>query len=118
MRLFEQYIQNQNATHHSTALQAPQAHNPSGGPSKYPTFRGKANENVMSWLFQIEELFNFKGYNDDQCIHLVASCLEGAALQWMINEYQVAHADGHDAFGNWDDFKNGIKLAFQLLNHW
>jgi hypothetical protein len=36
----------------------------------------------------------------------------------MINAYQVAHADRHDAFGDWDDFKNGIKLAFQPPNHW
>src|SRR3954454_19812234 len=55
-------------------------------PVNLPDFHGRAGENVISWLFQVREIFQAREINDGQAIHYVAGSLREAALHWYQNQ--------------------------------
>ena len=55
-------------------------------PVQLPYFHGRANENVQTWLFQVDQVFKAKKVPDHQAIFYVAACLKEAALHWYQNQ--------------------------------
>jgi transposase InsO family protein len=77
-------------------------------PVKLPTFKGVPNENVDSWLFQIEEIFKARRVTaDEDKLHYIAVLVEGCALQWYQNVCRK------ESLSSWNDFKQGLRLSFR-----
>lgn len=51
-------------------------------PVQLPYFHGRANENVQTWLFQVDQVFKAKKIEPRQTIYYVVACLKEAALHW------------------------------------
>src|SRR3954470_22507018 len=49
------------------------------------TFQGRSNESILTWIFQIEEVFKVKGIGENRKVAFAASSLCDAALQWYQN---------------------------------
>src|SRR5271170_1291359 len=81
------------------------------------TFKGAPKDNVMTWMLQVQNLFNAQGVEDDQKkIYYAATGFEEAALHWYLNKVAAAKAlDEDNAFANWADFATHLKYAFQPL---
>ena len=67
---------------------------------KIPTFKGAPKDNVMTWMLQVQNLFNAQGVEDDQKkIYYAATGFEEAALHWYLNKVAAAKAlDEENAF--------------------
>jgi len=86
----------------------------SGLQLKLPHFYGKAGENVTTWIFQCESVFNAKKIEDNiQRLNYMPGCLHEAALHWYQNTCMMAtvHEDPFD--NDWNIFVASIKKAFQ-----
>ena len=80
-------------------------------PVQLPYFHGRENENVQTWLFQVDQVFKAKKIEPRQSIYYVVACLKEAALHWYQNQVERAHDE--DAFDNLNDFAQAIREAFQ-----
>ena len=77
-------------------------------PKEPTTFSGKMEEDVVSWLNQVNSFFNMIPHiNDIQKCCYVGSCLRGAAQEWWSYE-------GHFHQNNWNDFQMRFSVRFAL----
>ena len=80
-------------------------------PVQLPFFHGRANENVRTWLFQVDQVFRAKKISDEEGLYYVASCLKEAALHWYQN--QCAQDKFGDPFNSSVEFAKAIADAFE-----
>src|SRR5271154_4565963 len=86
---------------------------------RIPTFKGAPKDNVMTWMLQVQNLFNAQGVEDDQKkIYYATTGFEKAALHWYLNKVAAAKAlDEENAFDDWADFATHLRHAFQPPNY-
>jgi hypothetical protein len=86
---------------------------------KIPTFKGAPKDNVMTWMLQVQNLFNAQGIKDEQKkIYYAATGFEDAALHWYLNKVAAAKAGDEDnAFADWATFATELRQAFQPPNY-
>ncbi|CAG8665329.1 15384_t:CDS:2, partial [Dentiscutata heterogama] len=80
-----------------------------------PVFHGKQDENVMTWLLQVDLLYKARKIENEERLQYIITGLKDAALQWYLNKVQ-AYTD-QTLFESWKDFSKEIKLAFQPPQH-
>lgn len=121
--MFQQFLQQQaqmnqaltnSFTNPPTITTAP-AGNQSGINLQLPSFHGRAGENVTSWLFQIDEVFQARNISDASRLHYVVGSLKEAALQWYQN--RVQSDTNRTPFADWNAFSEAILKAFQPPNY-
>ncbi|CAF4576665.1 unnamed protein product, partial [Didymodactylos carnosus] len=69
-------------------------------------FNGNNNENVVTWLVSLEELFENQHMTDGERITMASSVLNGTALQWFVN----LRVRGKRPT-SWSEFKEQLKSA-------
>ena len=79
-------------------------------------YHGRQDENLGSWLFQMEEAFLAKGVPDSRKVHNVSFYLGSAALQWYQNRKRNAEMHQAPHINTWEEFVSVIKEAFQPFN--
>ena len=86
---------------------------------KIPSYKGTPEENVMTWMLQVQNIFAAQKIEDEQLrIHYAATGFEGAALHWYLNRVQAANtAKQQHVFTDWATFANALRTAFQPPNH-
>jgi len=79
-------------------------------PVQLPIFHGRANENVETWIFQMEHVFQAKKIrNNEEGISYIAASLKEAALHLYRNQYTM----GRIPFTTVEQFAIAINRAFQ-----
>jgi hypothetical protein len=80
-------------------------------PIQLPYFHGRANENVQTWLFQLNSTFKAKNIADEEAVFYLTTCLKEAALHWYQN--QATKACRETPFRTLILFAEAIKEAFE-----
>ena len=79
-------------------------------PVQLPIFHGRTNENVKTWIFQMEQVFQAKRiHHDEEGLSYIAASLKEAALYWYRNQYTIRGT----LFATVEEFGIAIKRAFQ-----
>jgi hypothetical protein len=78
-----------------------------------PFFYGKEKENVMTWVFQVEEIFNARHINEADRIHYAAGLLKDAALQWYHNMIRNIREGRRPPLKDWNELVKELEYAFQ-----
>ncbi|CAG8506497.1 11830_t:CDS:2 [Cetraspora pellucida] len=104
INMFRQFLKNQNQLNQylSTTTQQQQATNDHLQTSK-------DDENVLTWLLQIELLFKAKKVEDKERLQYVIAGLKNVALQWYLN--LVQNDESHQPFMSWTMFSTSIKAS-------
>src|SRR5271155_4397235 len=86
---------------------------------RIPTFKGAPKDNVMTWMLQVQNLFNAQGIEDEQKkIYYAATGFEEAALHWYLNNVATAKAEKEEhAFVDWANFAIQLRHAFHPPNY-
>src|SRR5687768_17437664 len=114
-QLFEQFIHQQQAvntnltkilatsasTHAPTANVQAGSGNNSGLSVQLPTFEGRVGENIISWLLQVDLVFQARRIEEADRLRYIVTSLKGPSLQWYLNSIQM-HATGQP-FASWND---------------
>ena len=78
---------------------------------KLPTYAGTNEENLDSWIFQVEGIFKMKAIDPQNKILCVITGLQGAALDWF-------HGwSSHKVVQTWETFLIDIRKAFKPAHH-
>src|SRR5271154_1567647 len=86
---------------------------------RIPTFKGAPKDNVMTWMLQVQNLFNAQGVeDDDKKIYYAATGFEDAALHWYLNKVAAANNEEEEhVFVDWTAFTTALREAFQPPNY-
>jgi hypothetical protein len=99
-----------------TAIAVPRAPAPKIA-VRIPTYKGKPEENVMTWMLQVQNLFLAQGIQDEQQrIHYAATGFEDAALHWYLNRVKATE-EGENPFADWAAFATALREGFQPPNY-
>ncbi|CAF1347029.1 unnamed protein product [Didymodactylos carnosus] len=82
-----------------------------------PLYDGKGGDNVVSWLFQVEELYRVKKLVGDDQLCYASTFLRDAALQWYHSERKEIDDCIKQPILNFLEFKQRIRLAFEPPHH-
>ena len=80
-------------------------------PMQLPFFHGRANENVQTWLFHVDQIFRAKRIDTRQTVNHLVVCLKEAALHWYQNQVSL-HVHG-EPYRRFEHFAAAIKTAIQ-----
>jgi hypothetical protein len=84
-------------------------------PAKPPTFGGKLNESIDSWIFHIEQYNLVVGMNDNHLIPFAASYLsEFAAIWWRHTYLEQQRLHPGEAW-TWEIFKVQLRAHFRPI---
>ncbi len=89
----------------------------SGGNRSIPVFHGRKDENLISWIFQVSDLFEAMGVDVDNRLKLVSGYLGGAALQWYLNIRTLMSDNQKAPYTDWKEFIDELKSAFIRPNN-
>jgi hypothetical protein len=103
---------------HANHQPANQARPPSLKGAPTSLFFGKNNENVTTWLFQLNGYFQQHRIPDDLCISHAATLLREGALQWYHNQVISTESDPEAPIKTWPGFQDQIKKAYRSPHHW
>lgn len=81
-----------------------------------PKFHGSPRENILTWLFQVENIFQAKRVTDSDRLLYVSSLLADSALMWYQNLFQAIAEGSHPPLRSWAQFVLLIRTAFQPPN--
>jgi len=86
--------------------------------STLPPFHGKPDENVSTWIFQLENYFATQLTDDNFKVNIAVTLLRDGALQWFHNKSlsNVAN-DASQTILIWANFVREIKHSFQHPQH-
>ena len=77
-----------------------------------PAYHGTENENVVSWLAQVENVFRGEGIvEEERRVSYAVSALHDAAFEWYRSHTRLRE------FISWRHFVDELKLAFLPPNH-
>ncbi|CAF1237754.1 unnamed protein product, partial [Didymodactylos carnosus] len=82
-----------------------------------PLHHGKEDENVVTWLFQIEELYYAKKVIGDGQLYYSSALSPDAALQWYHNERKEIDDCIKQPILGFLEFKQRIRVAFEPPHH-
>jgi hypothetical protein len=85
-------------------------------PVKPPIFYGRKNENVITWLFQMDQIFHNRPSSDESKLCFVVSCLADAALGWYHSICTTSASGIRFPISTWTQFASEITCAFQPPN--
>jgi Ty3 transposon capsid-like protein len=71
-------------------------------------YAGSPDENVMTWVTALDEVFETNPMAETERVSTAASLLTGSALQWFVNARTK-----NERPATWQDFKTKLKQAFQ-----
>jgi hypothetical protein len=82
-------------------------------PVKPPIFYGRKNENAITWLFQMNQIFHNRPSSDESKLCFVVSCLADAALGWYHSICTTSASGIRFPIFTWTQFASEITCAFQ-----
>ena len=105
--MLRQFLEQQNQMVGSLLQHFAQSNNAGVNNVPLPLFFGKKGESVRTWLFQLEHTVHARRCSDEIKLHLVATCLKDAALQWFVN------FSANNTLLSWQMFVDNVILAFE-----
>lgn len=82
--------------------------------AKPPTYSGKINESIDTWIFRIEQYFLAVPMMDNRKIPFAASFLTDSAATWWRHMYEDPSLKGTS--WSWDDFKSHLRMQFRPID--
>lgn len=110
-QIIENISLNQQSSHFSSTDKAGHSSVP-----RPPTYHGYNNENITTWIFQVENYFYLRGIGGTTRIHYVSSFLDKHALLWFHQVMQSISANTRPQFESWNDFVQELKTQFIPAN--
>lgn len=81
-----------------------------------PIYHGYSNENVSTWIFQLESYFNLRGISGLHRLSYLPSFLDKHALLWFQQLMQAITTKSRTPYDTWEDFLEDLKHQFLPAN--
>ncbi|XP_021757878.1 uncharacterized protein LOC110722896 [Chenopodium quinoa] len=80
---------------------------------EFPDFEGNLDHNeFLDWVRSMENVFEYKGYNDEKCFKLAILKLKKHASLWYENLKNRRKKDGKSKITSWEKLKKHMNKAF------
>jgi len=115
---FQQIIAEMEQRIYDLQLQIPRRdttnHPPGPKPNKPPTYSGKRNESIETWIKQVERYFRLTQIPDDDQVEWAAYYLTDGAASWFEVENERAETSGYSL--SWNKFTDQLRRRFKPIN--